>query len=123
LPLRRGWLCAPRATIDNPLAIAQFSRLTDFPGAKVDAAISPDGKFVAFLADRDGPFDVFLTQVGTGRFINMTQGTEPNITRDLRSVGFSGDGSEVWLHTTAVAPLRIMPLMGGKPRVFWACAL
>jgi Tol biopolymer transport system component len=113
------WLArGPSAPIDNPLANAQFTRLTDLPGAEMDAAISPDGKFVAFLSDPDGPFDVFLTQVGTGRFINMTQGSEPDITRALRSVGFSGDGSEVWLHRTAVAPLLIMPLMGGKPRVF-----
>ena len=32
------------------------------------AEISPDGKFVAFLADRDGEFDLWLSQVGTGRF-------------------------------------------------------
>src|SRR5262249_10503989 len=47
----------------NPLANARFTQLTDFAGDKLDAAISPDGRFVAFLADRDGPFDVFLTQV------------------------------------------------------------
>ncbi|MBV8730520.1 MAG: protein kinase, partial [Acidobacteriia bacterium] len=44
----------------NPLADATFTRLTDYEGAEVDASISPDGKFVAFLSDRDGPFQVWL---------------------------------------------------------------
>src|SRR5206468_544458 len=35
----------------NPLANAQFTRLTDFEGAEFDAAISADGKFVAFKSD------------------------------------------------------------------------
>jgi hypothetical protein len=63
--------------LENPLANAQFTRMTDFPGTEKDAAVSPDGRFVAFLADRDGPLDVFLTQVGTGRFLNLTQGNGP----------------------------------------------
>src|SRR5205085_2682747 len=76
-----GWWLAhgSGASADNPLAKAQFTRLTDFPGTEMDAAISPDGRFVGFLADRDGPFDIFLSQIGTGRFINLTQGRESNM--------------------------------------------
>ena len=71
-----SWLVGYRseAPIENPLANARFTRLTDFPGAERDAAMSPDGKFVAFRSDRDGPFDVFVGQTGTGRFVNLTQG-------------------------------------------------
>ena len=58
----------------NPLAGARTERLTDFPGDEVDAAISPDGKFMAFLSDRAGPFDVWLNQVGTDEFVNVTKG-------------------------------------------------
>src|SRR5262245_47386160 len=92
------WLALrPVAAIENPLANAQFTRLTDFPGTEEEAAVSPDGRFVVFFADRDGPPpDVFITQVGTGRFINLTQGNGPLYGRTNRSVGFSGDGSEVW---------------------------
>ena len=50
----------------NPLADATFKYLTSFPGTESDAAISPDGRFVAFLADRDGKLEVFLTQIETG---------------------------------------------------------
>src|SRR5262252_5658605 len=76
----------PVAVIDNPLANAQFTRLTDFPGTEEDAAVSPDGRFVVFLADRDGPPDLFLTQIGTGRFINLTHGNGPLIGRTNRAV-------------------------------------
>src|ERR1043166_8339174 len=58
------------ATFENPLANAQFTRLTDFPGFEEDAAISPDGKFVAFLSDREGPYDIWLNQLATGQFFN-----------------------------------------------------
>src|SRR5437870_10011991 len=50
----------------NPLSNARFAPLTDFEGREHAAAISRDGKFVAFLSDRDGPVDVWVTQVGTG---------------------------------------------------------
>jgi Tol biopolymer transport system component len=54
----------------------------------VEAAISPDGRFVAFISDHDGPFDVWLTQVGTGRLVNLTQGKAGPLPGPLRSVGF-----------------------------------
>jgi serine/threonine protein kinase len=41
-----------RPAPENPLANATFTRLTDYEGAELDAAISPDGKFVAFLSDQ-----------------------------------------------------------------------
>ena len=45
----------------NPLADATVERLTDFEGEEADAAISPDGKFMTFLSDRDGPFDAWIS--------------------------------------------------------------
>jgi eukaryotic-like serine/threonine-protein kinase len=58
----------------NPLADARPVRLTDFEGEEVDAAISPDGKFMVFLSNRDGPLDVFVSQIGSGAFTNLTKG-------------------------------------------------
>jgi Tol biopolymer transport system component len=117
-----GWWVGRSRTADsmeNPLANGQFTRFTDFPGSEWDAAISPDGKFVAFLSDRDGPFDIFLSRVGAGSFLNLTHGKELNLGWALRVAGFSGDGSEVWLHDSDPASsVRIMPLTGGEPRVF-----
>ncbi len=68
----------------NPLAGARFTRLTDWEGSEVDAAISSDGKFVAFLSDRDGPFDAWVTQVGSDEFLNLTRGQLPELYFDRR---------------------------------------
>src|SRR5262245_585264 len=58
----------------DPLTNARYQRLTDFEGTEQSAAISRDGKFVAFLSSRDGPVGVFVTQIGTGTFRNVTRG-------------------------------------------------
>ena len=108
----------PRATPENPLANAQFTRLTNFEGAEHAAAISPDGRWVAFRADRDGPFDVWLSQIGTWRFANLTQGKVDEEPYPMRSLGFFGDGSEIWLFGPPDRRLRLVPLMGGTSRVF-----
>jgi len=107
----------PTAAPANPLERAHFTRVTDFES--VEAAISPDGRFVAFISDHDGPFDVWLSRVGTGRSINLTQGKAGPLPGPLRSVGFSGDGSEIWLGGGDVGMrLRLLPLTGGTPRNF-----
>jgi serine/threonine protein kinase/Tol biopolymer transport system component len=107
------------APIDNPLYGARFALFTDFPGAERDAAISPDGKFVVFRSDRDGPFDAFLGQAATGRVDNLTRGQEKDLGLPVRSQGFSGDGSEVWLSGGVDRRLRLLPLVGRvDPRHF-----
>ncbi len=117
-----GWLAhGPSESVTNPLANATFTRLTDFEGVERDAAISADGRFVAFLSNRSGPLDVWVSQVGTGSAVNLTQGKTGNLDGLVRALGFSGDGSQIWFHEADVAtPLRILPLMGGAPRVFLA---
>ncbi|MBA2305856.1 MAG: serine/threonine-protein kinase [Acidobacteria bacterium] len=101
---------------DNPLANATFTRLTNFEGDEAEATLSPDGKFAAFLSDRDGPLDVWLTQVGSGRFLNLTRESHMPGMRPVRNVGFSGDGSQVWFGGAPVGRMRIIPMMGGPPR-------
>jgi Tol biopolymer transport system component len=112
---------SPEGIAENPLAKAQFTRLTDFPGSETDAAISSDGRFVVFVSDRDGSKDVWLNQLGTSRFTNLTQGREPpgNFMSLVRNVGISHDGSDIWLAGLyPVRRMRLMPLIGGSPRVF-----
>jgi Tol biopolymer transport system component len=101
---------------DNLLANAMFRRLTNFEGDEAEATLSPDGKFAAFLSDRDGPLDLWLTQVGSGRFLNLTRDSHMPGLRPVRNIGFSGDGSEIWFGGAPVGRMRIMPMMGGPPR-------
>jgi Tol biopolymer transport system component len=110
----------PVPALENPLANAQFTRFTDWEGTEEGAEISPDGKFVSFLADREGKFDIWLSQVGTGRFSNLTRDFPPLAASGfiIRKLGFSGDGSAIWFNPADGKPLLLMDLIGGTPRAF-----
>jgi serine/threonine protein kinase/Tol biopolymer transport system component len=105
----------------NPLADAQFTPLTDFPGTEWDATISRDGKFVAFLSDRDGPLDVWVGQIGTGEFQNLTKGQAPDIGNPrVRNLAFSPEGSQVVLEVRIAGRSHswVVPTMGGSVRPY-----
>lgn len=108
----------------NPLAGATVERLTDFAGEETDGAISPDGKFLAFLSDRDGRFDAWISQIATGEFTNVTNGRFQMLNNpNARMIGFSGDGARLWFEQEVSArpfvwTSWIRPLLGGTPRRF-----
>ncbi|HTZ74690.1 MAG TPA: LpqB family beta-propeller domain-containing protein [Candidatus Aquilonibacter sp.] len=110
----------------SPLANAQFQRVTNFDGVAEAAAISRDGQFIAFLSDRDGQMDVWVTQVGSGEFHNLTRGAAPElINPSVRALRFSPDGSMVmfWAREQAGqsdAGINIwtVPTLGGQPRPY-----
>jgi serine/threonine protein kinase/WD40 repeat protein len=114
------WIVANwrRPVVQNPLSNAQFTRLTDFQGIQTSPAISPDGKFVVFLSDQSGTFDIWLAQVSDGSLSNLTQGRIGDVRVPVRMVGFSGDGLEVWSAGTPEIKPRLWPLMGGTPHNF-----
>ncbi len=104
----------------NPLANARFTPLTNWEGAEEGAEISPDGKWVAFLADHDGEFDIWLIQLGGGNFSNLTQAVPPLAPSGsiVRKLGFSANGSQIWFNPGDRKPLVLMPLTGGPSRAF-----
>ena len=115
----------PEEGWENPLANAHIERLTDFPGTETDAAVSPDGKFIVFLSDRDGTFDAWVNQVGSGTFVNLTKGRFPELVGEARIVGFSADASNVWLRVSSkdstgkdTHDLWLTPTLGGAARPF-----
>jgi serine/threonine protein kinase/Tol biopolymer transport system component len=115
------WILDRRPAIaSNPLENALFARFTHREGTERSAAVSPDGRFVAFRSDQDGPLDVWLGQVGTGVFTNLTKGTDDEFATDTPSCGFNADGSEIWLSGGPDRRLRLLPLMGGAARPFLA---
>ena len=89
------WLQRTEYLWRSPIADAKFQTVTDL-GVEQAAAVSRDGHFVAFLSDRDGKMDVWITQVGSGQFHNLTRGGTPELVNPLlRVLGFSPDGSLV----------------------------
>ena len=117
------WLQKSEYFWRNPLADARYETVTDFEGRKEAAAISRDGQFVAFLSDRDGQMDVWVTQVGSGQFHNLTHGTVPELVNpSIRALGFSPDGSLVtfWVrqqNTSNTGDISIWAVstLGGQP--------
>ena len=112
------WEVLRTVPLENPLPSEGFKLLTDWPGSEGHAEISPDGKVVAFLADRDGKLDVFASQVGTGVFENLTESSETvNPNAILRAVGFSDDSARLWFSLRPMHKME-MPWTGGAPRPF-----
>jgi Tol biopolymer transport system component len=107
----------------NPIADARFQTLTDFEGVEQAAAVSRDGQFVAFLSDRDGQTDVWVTQVGSGQFHNLTRGSAPELVNpSVRTLGFSPDGSlaTFWARKQGGSSegdisIWAVPTLGGQP--------
>jgi len=116
---------APRPL--NPLEGATYTRLTDFTGAEHHAAISRDGRFVAFLSERDGPWDAWVGQIGTGEFQNLTKGSIRELRNPaVRTLAFSPDGSLLTLWSRVVDPALgglvdggwAIPPLGGQLRPY-----
>jgi len=121
------WATASGYFWRSPLASARFTRL-DFAGTEQAAAISRDGKLVAFLSDRDGPMDAWVSEVGSGVYRNLTQGAFRDLVvrnPSLRVLAFSADSSLVSIWTRRAdgsQPGDVMtmavPVSGGAPRPY-----
>jgi len=120
------WLQRKEYFWRNPIADARFQIVTDFGGVEQAAAVSRDGHFVAFLSDRDGQMDVWVTQVGSGQFHNLTHGSAPELVNpSVRTLGFSSDGSFVtyWVRKPNGSgggdiSIWAVPTLGGQPRPY-----
>ena len=120
------WLQKTEYFWRNPIAAARFQTVTDLDGVAQAAAVSRDGHFVAFLSDRDGQMDVWVTQAGSGEFHNLTRGSAPELVNpSVRTMGFSPDGSLVtfWARkqngsSGGDISIWAVPTLGGQPRPY-----
>ena len=111
--------------VDNPVANGRFLQLTDFDGIEQAAALSRDGRLAAFQSDRDGRMDIWVTEVGSGRFQNLTRGSVHDfVNPSVRTLGFSPDGTLVtfWARKLGGSPQEIsvwgLPVLGGPARPY-----
>jgi len=120
------WLRKTEYFWRDPIAGARLQTVTEFEGVEQAAAVSRDGQFVAFLSDRDGQTDVWVTQVASGQFHNLTRGSFPGLANpSLRCLGFSPDGSFVtfWFRkqdgsNAENISVWAVPTLGGQPRPY-----
>jgi Tol biopolymer transport system component len=105
---------------NSPLDV-RIEAVTEFDGLEQAAAISRDGRVAAFLSDRGGRIDVWVTQLGSGQFRNLTAGSAPElINASVRTLGFTPDGESVtyWVRRSSDTGgpdigIRSVPIVGG----------
>src|ERR1700733_11994889 len=92
----------------------KVTRLTADPGLSDDAALSPDGKLVAYSSDSslDGERDLYIRQVAGGQPIRLTSDGEGNAMPD-----FSPDGSKIVFRSNRDGGgIYEIPAFGGDAR-------
>ena len=121
-----GWLLRPAFRRPAPPPVDRVTRLTFGPGRNFGAAISPDGKWFAYLSDAGGQIDVWVKFVAGGEAVNLTgkAGLAIAVRPEMGGLDISPDGSLV---AFGAAPSRdstitdfttwVVPSpLGGTPR-------
>ncbi len=101
----------------RPFASVRITQVTS-SGAALDAAISPDGKYVVYTVEDAGRYSVWLRQLATGADVQILWPTQiPYL-----GLMFSPDGNYIYYRqrtpesTLGTAALYRTPTVGGAPR-------
>ncbi len=91
-----------------------FSTVTNFPGIQAQPALSPDGRSVAFVSNRDGQFNIYVGLISGGRLVQVTN--DPNL--KVRPA-WSPDGTTIVygrVNQSGVWDIWEVAALGGTPR-------
>ncbi|HEY6931682.1 MAG TPA: protein kinase, partial [Thermoanaerobaculia bacterium] len=124
-----GYLLHPRRSNDvlPDWKDMTLTLLTTDPGYEGEPTFSPDGQTIAYVADRDGNFEIYLQQISGGPAINLTHDPaadiQPAFSPDGREIAFVSDragGTEIF-HAAPGLPhvggdIWVMPTLGGPAR-------
>lgn len=92
----------------------RFSAVTNFAGVEAQPSFSPDGRSIAFVSNRDGPWDVYVGLVTGGSLIRITN--DPNLEIRPR---WSPDGARLLfsrLNDQGLHDVWVAPALGGAAR-------
>ncbi len=105
------WKFAP-GTASN--LTMHFSAVTNFAGVQAQPALSPDGRSVAFVSNRDGNYNIYVTLIHGGNLVEVTH--DPNMKERPM---WSPDGATLVysrLNHSGVPDIWEVPALGGTPR-------
>lgn len=105
------WLSAPPAAIDMP---RETTPLVTSPHAEFDSKLSPDGRWVSFLSDRDGPTRIWMRPLAGGDARAL------DLEGDVLAHIWSPDGTRIAGYTARgdAMSLQIVPaFFGGGPEL------
>jgi hypothetical protein len=111
--LAPGWWLGHRAPSGPALrADASLIPVANYGGNERSAAISPDGKFFAFVSNRGGQADIWVRQISGGDPVQITH--DPAAKLD---VVYAPDGESIY-YSTGAPPRAIwrVGVLGGTPR-------
>ena len=92
----------------------RFSLVTNFAGVEAQPSLSPDGRSVAFVSNRDGQWDVYVGLVTGGGLVRLT--SDPNIETRPR---WSPDGTKLLysrLNESGLQDIWVTPAFPGNAR-------
>src|SRR5437899_1956113 len=98
----------------RPAFPMHFSAVTNFPGAEAQPSLSPDGRSVAFVSNRDGHYDIYVGLITGGSLVRITN--DPNLKARPR---WSHDGTKIAysrLNESGLWDIWQIPALGGTPR-------
>ncbi len=108
-----AWLMLGRGRVPE-LSLTTTSRLTSAPGLEVLPAISPDGRFLAYVAANVNGAEIFLQPTDGGRAVNITD----SLAGTQISPDWSPDGRRLVFvsYEASGASIVTMPPTGGDVR-------
>ncbi len=103
-----------RGSAPAPEAAMHFGAVTDFPGVQAQPSLSPDGRSVAFVSNRDGHYNIYVGLVNGGSLVQITN--DPNL---KSGPSWSPDGTTIAyarLSDSGIWDIWEVPALGGAPR-------
>ena len=116
---------SPGVAVERPSAVQrELTRLTFEPGLQTQPTFSPDGRFIAYVADTAGNLDIWVRPVAGGDPVRVTRSpaadTQPNWSPDGSRIAFQSEregGGIYAVHALGGAETRLAHF-GTQPR--WA---
>jgi Tol biopolymer transport system component len=97
-----------------PPSSLHFSTVTNFAGVQAQPALSPDGRSVVFISNRDGHYNIYVGLISGGSLVQITH--DINL-KDRPS--WSPDGTEIayaQLNDSGIWDIWEVQALGGTPR-------